>query len=52
MAYHKIFNESNRKCRGRKSLKNQTSDVIKLREMRGGVRKKKPKKEKDNPLFL
>ena len=30
--------------RGRKSLKNQTRDVIKMREMRGEVEKKTPKK--------
>ena len=38
--------------RGRKSLKNQPRDVIKMREMSGEVVKKTPKKEMDNPLFL
>ena len=34
------------------SLKNQTRDVIKMREMRGEVGKKTPKNEMDNPSFL
>ena len=38
--------------RGRKSLKNQTRDVIKMKEMRGDVEKKTPKKEMDNQSFL
>ena len=35
-----------------KCLKNQTCDVIKMREMRGEVEKKTPKKEIDNYSFL
>ena len=42
----------NFKCKGRKSLKNQPSDVLKMREMRGELGKKTPKKEMDNPSFL
>ena len=37
---------------GRKSLKNQPRDVIKMREIRGEVGKKNTEKEMDNPLFL
>ena len=36
----------------RKSLENQTCDVIKMREMRGEVEKKIPKKKMVNPSFL
>ena len=39
-------------CRGWKSLKNQPRDVINMREMRGEVGKKTPKKETENPSFL
>ena len=35
-----------------KWLKNQPCDVLKMRQMRGGVGKKSPKTEMDNPLFL
>ena len=35
-----------------KCLKNQPCDVIKIREMRGEVGKKTPKKEMENPSFL
>ena len=35
-----------------KCLKNQPCDIIKIREMRGEVRKNAPKKEMDNPSFL
>ena len=31
---------------------NQLCDVIKMRDMRGEVEKKTPKKEMDNPSFL
>ena len=34
------------------TLKNQPCDVIKMWEMRGGVGKKTPKIEMDNPSFL
>ena len=40
------------KGRGRKSLKNQPRDVIKMREMRREVGKKTPKKYMDNPSFF
>ena len=35
-----------------KCLKNQPCDVIKIREMKGEVGKKTPKKEMDNPSFF
>ena len=35
-----------------KCVKNHPCDVIKMREMRGEVDKKTPKKEMDNPSFL
>ena len=34
------------------SVKNQSCDIIKMREMRGEVEKKTPKKEMDNPSLL
>ena len=37
---------------GTKCPKNQTFDVIKMREMRGAVGKKTLKKEMDNPSFV
>ena len=39
-------------CSGTKCLKNQPCDVIKIREMRGKVGMKTPKKEMDNHSFL
>ena len=38
-------------CKWSKSLINQTCDVIKMREMRGEIGKKTPKKEMDSPSF-
>ena len=37
---------------GQSVLKKQPCDVIKMREMRGEVKKKTPKKEIDNPSFV
>ena len=39
-------------CNGTKCLKNQSCDVIKMREIRGEVGKKNSKKEMDNHSFL
>ena len=45
-----LLNESSKDdlCEWRKSLKNQTCDVIKMRETRGEVGNKTPYKEMDN----